>query len=86
MQSYNNTNANAYAMIGLTHFAMLLCPVIIQTVQPLSTLYVKSRYFLIAEESCEHQSCEHQRGTKGVSGHQARCPRNLKLHVEEKLS
>ena len=26
MQSYNNTNANAYTMIGLTHFAMLPCP------------------------------------------------------------
>ena len=53
MQSYNNTNANACAMIGLTHFAMLPCSSY-STDCP-TTEYTVSRYFLIAEESCEHQ-------------------------------
>ena len=40
--------------------------VIIQTVQPLSTLYVKSRYFLITKESCEHQRGKPPGGSSGI--------------------
>ena len=40
--------------------------VIIQTVQPLNTLYVKSRYFLIAKESCEHQRGKPPGGSRGI--------------------
>lgn len=64
MQSYNNTNANACAMIGLTHFAMLPCSSY-NTDCP-TTEYSVSRYFLIAEESCEHQRGQWLGGSRGI--------------------
>lgn len=57
MQSYNNTNANAYAMIGLTQLAMLPCPSYNTDCPTIE--YVKSGYFLIVKNHVSTKGASH---------------------------